>query len=233
MKVLDILLEAEPDIKDSDGLAKAFDPGQWYNIIAHFASKGGKPISTATFSRINNTVGEKMYNIVSPAEWNSKAALYNMHAPQQQASWNDIYNYLKPFADKKAAPPENTPEKPRPLALPSKESFSEFQTWAKGPDEFVDRTVLRNYLVSLSDVISAKRTRQNAQWNNFVNAQGRDNKPNPYIEDFKKMSSAILNQFATDKKIAKQEVDSKFYAWLNTVDLAFEQTLKMQKPENN
>lgn len=234
MKVLDILFEAEPDIKDSNGLAAAFKPDQWYNIIAHFASKSGKPISTAAYKRINDEVGSKMYNIISPAEWNVKAAKYNMHSQKQFATWNDIYQHLKPHADKKAAAPEDEADaKPRPLALPTKETFEQFQTWAKGPDEFTDRTTLRNYLVSLSDIISAKRSSQNPEWEGFLNAQRRDGKPNNYIEDFKKMSADILNTFANSNKMAKRDVDSKFYAWLNTVDLGFDQMLKAQSRNNS
>ena len=229
MKVLDILLEATPNIQSSEDLAKAFNPGQWYNIIAHFTSRGGKPIDNSDFARVNKEVGHQMYRVIDPSSWNFKASLYKMSAPQERPTWNDIYNHLKPFADKTAAPPTNSGEKPRPLALPTKEPFSVFQTWAKGPETFTDRTELRQYMILLTDAITAKR---DSAWSDFLNSPSKKTEKSNYVEDFKKMNSDILNSIATKKSITKQTVDSEFYAWLNTVDLGFAEFKKMQPKTN-
>jgi len=229
MKVLDILLEANPNIQSSEDLAKAFNPGQWYNIIAHFTSRGGKPIDNSDFARVNKEVGHQMYRVIDPSSWNFKASLYKMSAPQERPTWNDIYNHLKPFADKTAAPPTSRGEKPRPLALPTKEPFSVFQTWAKGADTFTDRTELRKYMISLTDAITAKR---DSAWSDFLNSPSKKTGKSNYLEDFKKMNSDILNSIATKKSITKQDVDSEFYAWLNTVDLGLAEFKKMQPKTN-
>jgi hypothetical protein len=229
MKVLDILLEANPNIQSSEDLAKAFNPGQWYNIIAHFTSRGGKPIDNSDFARVNKEVGHQMYRVIDPSSWNFKASLYKMSAPQERPTWNDIYNHLKPFADKTAAPPTSSGEKPRPLALPTKEPFSVFQTWAKGADTFTDRTELRKYMISLTDAITAKR---DSAWSDFLNSPSKKTGKSNYLEDFKKMNSDILNSIATKKSITKQDVDSEFYAWLNTVDLGLAEFKKMQPKTN-
>jgi hypothetical protein len=46
------------------------------------------------------------------------------------------------------------------------------------------------------------------------------------------MNSDILNSIATKKSITKQDVDSEFYAWLNTVDLGLAEFKKMQPKTN-
>lgn len=223
MRVIDILLEAEPVLSNSSDLAKAFAPGQWYNIIAHFASRGGKPISRSTFFQINKAVGGEMGKVLSTAEWNAKASLYKMNAPQQFATWQDIYNYLKPFSDKKATAPDDE-SKPRPLALATKEPFSQFQTWATGADEFTDRAILRTYIVSLSDAITKKRSEKDSKWNKFLSSRDRVGSSNRYIEDFKKLTKELLDKVSEGATLTKTEVDSKMYAWLNIVDLAISQT---------
>lgn len=223
MRVLDILLEAEPAITNSEQLAKAFTPGQWYNIIAHFSSKGGKPISRSTFFQINKDIGGEMNKVLSTAEWNAKASLYKMDAPQEYATWQDIYNYLKPFGDQKAAAPTDD-STPRPLAMPTKESFAEFQTWASGPEAFTDRTTLRSYIVILSDAITKKRSEKDSRWNTFVSSPEYTTSSNRYIEDFKKMTKSLLDKMASGTSVTKKEVDEKMYAWLNTIDLAISQT---------
>jgi hypothetical protein len=224
MKVLDILLEAEPVISSSEELAKAFTPGQWYNIVAHFNSRGGKPISRSTFFQINKEIGGEMVRVLSTAEWNAKASLYKMNAPQEFATWQDIYNYLKPFGDKKAAAPADDDSKPRPLAMPTKESFAEFQTWATGPEAFTDRTTLRSYIVTLSDAITKKRSERDSNWNTFVNSPEYTTTSNRYIEDFKKMTKGLLDKMTGGTSITKKEVDNNMYAWLNTIDQAISQT---------
>ena len=228
MKVLDILVEAETNLQSSEDLANAFNPGQWYNIIAHFVSRGKDPIDRSKFVTVNKEVGHQMYNVISPVNWNFKASLYKMSAPQERPTWNDIYNHLKPFADIKAAPPKDTGEKPRPLALPSKEPFAVFQTWAKGPENFTDRAELRKYIVSLTDAITAKR---DAEWNDYLNSPNKKTGKSAYLEDFKQMSMELLNSLATLKTIPKEDVDSKFYAWLNTVDQGLKQ-YKQSRPQN-
>jgi len=224
MRVLDVLLEAEPVISSSEELAGAFTPGQWYNIIAHFNSRGGKPISRSTFFQINKEVGGKMVRVLSTAEWNAKASLYKMNAPQEFATWQDIYNYLKPFGDKKAAAPADDVATPRPLALPTKESFAEFQKWATGPEEFTDRATLRSYIVALSDAITKKRSEKDSNWNTFVNSPEYTTTSNRYIEDFKKMTKGLLDKMTGGTSITKKEVDNNMYAWLNTIDQAISQT---------
>jgi hypothetical protein len=231
MKVLDILLEAEKNLQSSEDLANAFKPGEWYNIIAHFTSRGGKPIDNSDFARVNKEVGHQMYRVIDPSSWNFKASLYKMSAPQERPTWNDIYNHLKPFADKTAAPPTNSGEKPRPLALPTKEPFSAFQTWAKGAETFTDRTELRQYMISLTNAISAKR---DPEWSDFLNSPNKKTGNLDYIDDFKKMNKDIHNSLATNKSITKQDVDSEYYAWLNTVDRGLTEFKKMPpKPTPN
>jgi hypothetical protein len=225
MKVLDILIEAETNLQSSEDLAKAFKPDQWYNIIAQFMSRGKDPIDRSTFLRVNKEIGQQMYNVTDPSSWNFKASLYKMSAPQERPTWNDIYNHLKPFADQTAAPPKDDSAKPRPLALPSKEPFNVFQTWAKGAETFTDRAELRTYLISLSAAITAKR---DPEWNDFLNSPNKKTGKSAYLEDFKKMNADILNSLTTNRSITKQDVDSKFYAWLNTIDQGLKQYKQAQ-----
>jgi hypothetical protein len=131
---------------------------------------------------------------------------------------------LKPFGDKKAAAPADDDAKPRPLAMPTKESFAEFQTWATGPEEFTDRTTLRSYIVTLSDAITKKRSERDTKWNTFVNSPEYTTTSNRYIEDFKKMTKGLLDKMSGGTSITKKEVDNNMYAWLNTIDQAISQT---------
>lgn len=228
MKILDVVLEEVKTINSSSDLAKAFSPGQWFNIIAHFAAEGGKPITNSKFDIVNYAIGGKMGNIVSPSEWNRKAVLYKMSTENTNDSWTDIYNHLKPFADKAAPKASEEKPKPRPLALPTGETFEVFQTWARGAESFTDRTELRNYIVSLSKAISVKR---GPTFDRFLNAKGSNNSSNPYYEDFKKMIEELLGSVSASKPISKNDVDSKIYAWLNTVDYALKNT-REQQPQN-
>ena len=220
MKVLDILLEA---ISSSEELAKAFLPGEWYNIIAHFASRGNEPISRSTFDQINKDVGGEMNKVLSTAEWNAKASLYKMNAPQQFATWQDIYDYLKPYAPK-TAPVSVDKKPPRPLGLPTKESFAEFQTWATGAEKFTDRATLRTYLVVLKNAIEKKRSEKDSKWDTFLTRPEYTSSKNRYVDDFQKLTLAMLDSVSNGTTLTKAQVDSKMYAWLNTIDYAISKT---------
>jgi hypothetical protein len=166
-----------------------------------------------------------MRNVTTPELWNRKASLYNMSSPELNPTWRDIYNHLKPYADQKAAPAIDD-VKARPLDLPTKETFSQFQTWARGPDEFTDRDTLKKYIIDLGTAIDAKRTVKDNKWRGWIDSPGRDGKPNPQGDDFTKIATALLTAVA-QAPVTKKKVDNDFYNWLNTADFAFSEYLKL------
>jgi hypothetical protein len=233
MNVFDIITEQEPAAATQDktiatmsDLRNAFDDEQWRNIIMHFLKI---PLDRAAstedreyqIDKANAAIGGKS-NPLSPTSWYSQALNYDVRFPTAPASWQDIYNSLKPHANTKVqlkAVPQA-----KPLTTNREETLQDISTWVPvNVKEFTTEPELKDYFKKWFEVLPKKRSEK---WlkvynttNNNVNAarRARDSELNK-----------LFQQFQQDGKILKKDVDIVLFSLIRTIDTIISNVLQAQ-----
>jgi hypothetical protein len=222
MKVYEFIAEQPttqiPAIESMDALRKAFTEDQWRNIIMHFL----KPeLDTAAsvedreyqIDRAQASFGSKS-NPLSPIEWYSRAVKQDIRFPKAPGSWQEIYDTLKPHAKTevtlKAVPVT------APLATNRKETLQDIAAWVKTPvTEFVKRDDLTKYLKDWFEVL--KSNKRSDRWVKVYGDTGAEG-TNQAKRARDNILTKISQQFDSDKKISKKDVDIMLFSLLRTLD---------------
>jgi hypothetical protein len=226
MNVFDIITEQDPaaatqgvTIKSMSDLRKAFTDEQWRNIIMHYLKI---PLDRAAstedresqIDKANDAIGGKS-NPLSPTSWYSQALNYDVRFPTAPASWEEIYNFLKPHANTKVqlkAVPQATP-----LATSRKETLADISAWV--PTGAVEFTKWQggafDYIKKWLEVlVEQKRSGKWAEVYKTVGAGGT----NKVRRARDTIVQSLGDQLEKEGKLLKKDIDIGLFSALRTMD---------------